>query len=412
MFKMSKAVIFGSLILAIVAVSGCENKDKVEAKSAQDAVASKACNTKELNALGLKLLWQRVLPMPASDRIFKLQALGDNIYYSTENRALYSVAAATGNPKWSAKVTDIVEKVFDPILVEDVKLSEEAMPPSKSKSKKHNVKLESYDLVVVNTPSKLLAINAKNGKIVRKIPLAFRATSGAACHGQVAELAGIKKTINEVNLLFGASGKSKYTGMEVKVPLRSAESDYFMADLSGKVASYSANVSFTRNWTFSVQGPVTTPFITNYRGLFVASGDRRIYALDLTTGHRLWNPVRIGGKFVGPMVADSDRLYQFASGKGLVAINMDKGTTDWILPTGLLVLGSFDEKVFVLSATKQLIAINAEDGTIIGSASLKNFDRFAINTTRRAIYAATGKGKIIAIAPKDVEDVTLEMLRK
>lgn len=409
MFKMFRSFVPVGLVVLTALICGCDGSRKPKACDPQ--LNADMCDSKNLDRLGLKVLWERNLPLFTGDRIYKMLTLGQNLYMISESKAMYCVTSDTGKPIWGLRITNNNEKVFDPILVENVKLSPIPMPPSKSNDSLENESLDIYDLIVINTPTRLYAIDNSTGKTLRDIKLGFVASECAACEGSIAELPGEQKTINEINILFGAPGKSTYTGIELEVPIMYAQGNFYLAGTNGKVFCYDSNSSYDRLWSFDVQGAVRTPYITNYRGLFIASGDRRIYGLDLASGKRLWHPVRVAGDFVGPMKADGDRLYQFVSGVGLVAIDMNDGKLAWKLSDGLMVLGSFKEKVYVLSRSRELIVVNASDGELIGKASLNKFERFVPNTTLRGIYAATANGKLVCICPRDVENITVEMLR-
>ena len=410
---MSKIWKVQSLVCLLVAaafafVAGCESHKTQAGESGLDAANSGVAFKESLGKLDLQILWQRSLPMDSKDSIVNFYCLGDTLVFVSEYNGIYAVNAKNGNPKWATRLTEAVETVYQPSRI---KISLTPQPAGRGKADADvdvSKELKTYDAILINSTTRLMLIDNATGAVLRDVPLNFIAAGAAASNGQQAVAMSTFGSLCQVDLLAGVCGFADTVGQESSVPVICFEGLYFMASQQGMINSYTVKKEFAENWKFNVQGAVASPFTVNDMGVFAASGDGRIYGLSLQKGERLWLPVRVYGRFAGPMTAGENLLFQYSMGSGLVAVSMDSGKLVWTQPAGVSVLANFDSKAYVLTNSRQLMVIREVDGESQGTASLKPFTKFAINTTQRSIFAATSEGRIICITPDDVADLTVE----
>ncbi|HPS52206.1 MAG TPA: PQQ-binding-like beta-propeller repeat protein [Phycisphaerae bacterium] len=404
MLKMWKIRSFALLLLAAMFVVGCEpQKPQAEAVGLDDAAGNAA--DKSLGKLDLRILWNRDMPMADNDSVVNFYCFGDTLVLVSEYNGVYAVDASNGNPKWAVRLTEAVETVYQPSRV---KISLTPQPVGQGRQDVDVSKdLKNYDAILINSTTRLMLVDNATGNVLRDIPLTFIAAGAAACNGRQAVVMSSFGAVRQIDLLAGVCGFNKIIEQDSSVPMVFYEGLYFIGSQQGKMLCYTVKNNIEKNWEFDVQGPINTPFVVNDMGLFVAGGDKRIYGLSLQKGERLWLPVRIYGSFAGPMAAGENLLFQYAIGSGLSAISMDSGKLAWTKPEGLVVLANFDDRVYLLTNSRKLMVVREADGESLGTASLKPFTKFAVNTAHRGIFAATAEGKIICISPDNVEDLTV-----
>lgn len=406
---MSKIWKIQSLMFVLVAaalVAGCEAQKPQAGKSGLNALSTADAFKKSLGQLDLQALWQRDLPMDSNDSIVNFYCLGDTLILVSEDNNVYAVNAKNGNPKWGVRLTETVETVFAPSRI-NISLTPQAVGRGLT-DVDVSKDLKTYDAILINSSTRLMLIDNATGAVLRDVPLKFIATGSAASTGQQAIVMSSFKSLCQIDLMAGVCGFTDAIDQESSVPMVCSEGMYYMASQQGLVNSYAIKNDIAENWKFDVQGAVTTPFVVNDMGVFVASGDGRIYGLSLEKGQRLWLPVRVGGVFSGPMTAGENLIFQFSRSVGLAAVSADAGKLAWIQPDGVGVLANFDGKVYTLTKSYQLAVVREVDGEVQGTASLKPFTKFAQNTTQRSIFAATTEGRLICITPDDVADLTVE----
>lgn len=405
MLRMLKIQSLMALMAAVALVAGCEPQKPQAENSGVDTESTVGVAAESLGKLDLQILWQRDVPLAAKDSIVSIYCLGDTLILVSDYNGVYAVDAKTGNPKWAAPLTEGVENVYQPSRV---KISLTPEPAGRGKESVDVSKLlKNYDAILINSTTRLMLIDNATGDVLRDIPLNFLAANAAACNGQQAVVMSTFGALRQIDLLAGVCGYAETINQNSSVPMVFYEGLYFVGSQQGKISSYSVKKTVAKNWEFDVQGAITTPFLVIDQGVFVASGDSRIYGLTPQKGERLWLPTRIYGRFSGPLAAGENLLFQYSMGSGLCAVSMDSGKLAWAQPKGMAILANFDDRAYILTNARRLMVVREKDGDVLGTATLKPFTKFAVNATQRGIYAATAEGNIICITPDNVADLTV-----
>ncbi len=143
----------------------------------------------------------------------------------------------------------------------------------------------------------------------------------------------------------------------------------YMVGYNGKVYAYSTGNLAVR-WVFPREGylqPIVGGIVSAPGKLFFGCSDGKVYALDATTGDKLWESAATGDKIWGTPVIDGDTLYIGSFDKKAYALNIADGTKKWeyategsIIATPLVYQGT----VYIGSFDRNLYALNASDGTL------------------------------------------------
>ena len=144
----------------------------------------------------------------------------------------------------------------------------------------------------------------------------------------------------------------------------------FHHDLSH--TGYSTSKAPNRNatlWSYTTGGYVdSSPAVVDGR-VYIGSGDKKVYALNASTGALIWNYTTGSGVMSSPAVADG-RVYIGSGDDKVYALNASTGEFIWSYTTGMSVSSSpavADGRVYIGSGDKKVYALNASTGEFIWS---------------------------------------------
>ncbi|MGD0495985.1 MAG: PQQ-binding-like beta-propeller repeat protein [Candidatus Bathyarchaeia archaeon] len=152
----------------------------------------------------------------------------------------------------------------------------------------------------------------------------------------------------------------------------------YVGSWDGKVYALNATTG-TRVWDYTTGRAVDSSPAVVGGVVFVGSWDGKVYALNATTGTQVWNYTTISHVFSSPAVvggvvfvgSDDDKVY---------ALNATTGTQVWNYTTGSLVVsspavaggvvyvGSEDDNVYALNATTGAFIWSYTTGDVVGSS--------------------------------------------
>ena len=117
-------------------------------------------------------------------------------------------------------------------------------------------------------------------------------------------------------------------------------------------------------WSYTTGDYVhSSPAVANGK-VYIGSWDRNVYALDASTGALVWNYTTGGSVDSSPAVTD-DRIFLGSRDRKVYALNATTGAYTWSYTTGFFVRSSpsvVDGMVFVGSDDKKVYALNATTG--------------------------------------------------
>ncbi len=142
----------------------------------------------------------------------------------------------------------------------------------------------------------------------------------------------------------------------------------YIAGYNGKIYAYNIS-NLAMRWAYPREGnlqPFVSGLVEADGKLFIGCSDGRVYALDSTTGDKLWE-FATGEKIWSTPAIDGDTLYIGSFDKKLYALNATDGKKKWefvtegaiistpLVNNGTIYIGSFD---------RNLYAVNAIDGKL------------------------------------------------
>ena len=153
---------------------------------------------------------------------------------------------------------------------------------------------------------------------------------------------------------------------------------------------------------FVTSGRIVADIKVDETGVYVASTDSKLYALDRNTGKILWQ--YFGGKPItsDPHVAAST-VYVNVPDKGIVAL--DKGTGSfnrrprWVSKDARMFLAEDAKHTYLATRDGKIQAVDRASGKILFESKGPGFDLFVSNATDDTIFAARKDGNVYAIKP-------------
>lgn len=123
-------------------------------------------------------------------------------------------------------------------------------------------------------------------------------------------------------------------------------------------------------WRAPVKDAALAPIILNDR-LIISSGEGTLYALELATGHRVWD-FSGAGRFTAPIAYGDGRIFQPSDDGTLYALSETTGEKLYeVKLDGPLVGGAaVSDIVCIASMTGTVYGLKAEDGTILWQIKL------------------------------------------
>jgi outer membrane protein assembly factor BamB len=155
---------------------------------------------------------------------------------------------------------------------------------------------------------------------------------------------------------------------------------------------------------FQTGAPIVADMGVDDEGLYVASTDTKLYALNRNNGKIRWQYYAGAALRTGPAVT-SDMVYQFVPSMGVAALAKGPGAFDrrpiWIAEDATQFLAQDDRNAYLRRNDGAVVARDKKTGQVKFTSRRRNLNVFATNTMKEdgMIYGATKQGRIIAIKP-------------
>lgn len=387
---------------------GCSRTGETQVEPAAEAPSAQ---TDGLKSLGLQSYWERSAVMTSTERVAKVFLRDENLYLLTSQNNLYAVDAAVGNPKWATSVSATNEHVYAPTHFDGMMLPREVPPQSSFKNPPSRTTFDTFDAVLINTLNRILVIDRDSGTVYRNFAMnnAAAATRGVT-DGQNYFFGSVENFYYCVTLLQAVPLWWFPMDMPISAPVSYFNEDLYIGTMTGALRRASA-ITGGRQWQVNLSGSIRHEMLVDASGLFLATGDGRIYGLDEETGMTLWEPIQTTGLIETAPQKTDRTLFQASRGDGFYAIDIASGSIRWKLKGGKKIVAVMGQDVYVMDDGGTIIPINEITGEA-GESFRLGKALLAANTAVDAIYAVTPEGKIFCIRAEDVSPLTLEMLQQ
>jgi outer membrane protein assembly factor BamB len=365
--------------VAVVMGGGCKNPNADN--PAQQRVSS---SPQELPGGSFMVAWRAPLPMSGGDEITHLYRRGDQIYAYTRLNKAYALSAAGGQILWGGTVAGPRETLRPPVRMKDMTI----FPTSST--------LEIW----------------KEGKKQRSLDVQHSMRSGLCPQpdttfvyvgldypqgGRIAKI----DTNREYNV---TRWELMTSGGVSATPVYHHQSIYAGGE-DGAVYALNENrepIWSTPGNVFQTGGPIVGDLKADDTGVYVASGDSKLYALELSTGKIKWQYFGGSALTVGPVLT-GDTVYQAVPRNGVAALDKATGAFDraprWFVPGTLQFLAedATSGSVYLRRIDNSIVGVDKKSGEPRYESRRKDFVQFATNTLDGTVYAAAKDGTVLAI---------------
>lgn len=153
---------------------------------------------------------------------------------------------------------------------------------------------------------------------------------------------------------------------------------------------------------FESDGQIKTPIGYSKEVILVADTNARMYCLDVETGRIRWifsssSPIRQEPQVIGRQV------FAIPHREGMVALSLANGQQLWEQPRVTEFLAASDTRVYASDLAGNVLILNRENGSIIGTLPLRHFSHRVRNDRTDRVFLSTESGTVIALRERDSE---------
>jgi len=153
-------------------------------------------------------------------------------------------------------------------------------------------------------------------------------------------------------------------------------------------------------WQFDVEAAIIAPVVRDIDSIYFACKDTNVYKLNIFTGRFVWKHQAGAMLDRGPRLGESV-VYQYAQGRGLMAVDKSSGRLLWRLDNGLDLVTETNDIAFVVTGGNDLVAMDNKKAEQLYSVNLTGVSKYAVNTADNKIYLAAEDGRVVCLAPED-----------
>jgi len=154
--------------------------------------------------------------------------------------------------------------------------------------------------------------------------------------------------------------------------------------------------------TFQTYGAVVADLAADESGVYAASTDTKLVALNRNNGKVKWQYTSNVELRDAPVLT-KDFVFQNVLGVGLAALDKGAGAYNrsprWIVPDAVKVLSEDEKYVYVLRTDRAVVALDKQNGKPVFTSNRHDLVTFTTNTRDGFIFATTTANRMVALAP-------------
>lgn len=349
-----------------------------------------------LRQAGLMSYWQAELPLKRGDSVDAVCLLDESLYVATRLGDLHAVDPGVGLLRWAHNVAAQGRRVFKP---------------------SHLSTVEGRAAVLVAHAEGAYVYARDTGAVLAEIPELWTAGSGAVGDARSFYVGSIDGHIYAVRWYDPIHRKPIRTwkllggGPVTSTPVLIDNVLYF-ASQNGRVYACTADWNKDLQWPpFATEAAIVADLYVDESGVYVASLDRSLYRLDVTTGALLWRH-----RFPHPLrdapIVSQRTVYQYCRGAGLYAIDVDTHELLWTQPSATAFVSRRAERTCVLLEDDRIAVLDSTSGKMRSVVPLLSRSVVAANPQGLAFYIVTQDGEMACFTTDDMRHLRAEDLLK
>ena len=331
-------------------------------------------DTDYFRSIGLEPYWSYDLQMDPFETIKQIWLEPNNIYCLTSENRLHCLDRDTGVTNW---------------------MRQPAAPP---RLVRRPIEADGKTLVVAHNVAKVY--ETLTARLLVEQTLAFGPNSDPAFDGEVLYVADSSNHVVAIELQSGREIWRCQADKTISARPVLMGTTLISASESGEVSAYDTQLRIPL-WQehFRTRGAIVIPPVLTTDGrCYVVGGDSMLYCLSSGSGGELWRYYAQASLPKGPTVAYG-RVFLYVPGKGLVVLNAQSGVEldGFSYPQGRLYLGSVNNKLYIVTADRNIVRLDSSSGERLDQLGAKNFDFFVSNEKSGRIFIANRMGKIVCL---------------
>jgi outer membrane protein assembly factor BamB len=321
------------LLLAVVILTGCKSKP-------QPVGSAQLVEPLDAQRLGYVSAWVQDLSA-GSQKLSQAEVL-DDVLVTVEvpSRLVSVISLSDGAQRWRKVVAEPLDEVFHPA--------------------------RNGNRILLNSENILYQLDAQSGQLVIMNDLVSPVGTGAVViNGPDGALAVYGALTGKVFAMDLASGNARWADKlpgTILVRPASLENQVFVTDSLGGYAMFNA-VTGERLWQGGTHDRISAQSAVTPNGVYVASEDQALYALNRANGRDRWIYRATGPLRRGPVLMGNS-LYQPLPGNQLVSLDPLNKTELWRMPGDPQPVALLDQKLLVNYGSR-LAAIDNQTGKTI-----------------------------------------------
>lgn len=329
----------------------------------------------DLAEIGLKIAWQRPLPLYEGESIEALVVREDRLYMCTDRNYVISLRRHDGGSIFMRQLG------IEGFAINGWHLQE--------------------DLLLTAVGEVLTVLSHKTGSTLGAKDFGFNLACAPVSNELGIYLAGTDHRVHAigredhvVHYGVGTPSGGAITGV------RADENGIIMASDDGDVMAMHAGIHPRQSWTFQADGRIAGPLVVDSRSLYLASRDTYVYRLNLDpkAERLIWRAQCDAPLETGPWVT-ANTVYQFMKNVGVIAIHKDTGDALWTQAGASDLLAESGPWAYLWTHDRKIVVMDNEKGQWVHMLTATNLMIPCINTIDAEIYLADDQGRIVCLTP-------------
>jgi len=321
--------------------------------------------------VGYAITWSTDLSVPQRHKLSSITRLGDMlITVEAPGNLVSAISVRDGSVLWRHVIGAPTENVYAPV--------------------------RDGERLYINNDTTVFTLGAAHGDLIASANLEEVVSTGPVLIGKHAIFGGSSGTIFAHDVLSGYAKWSYQMTDAVVIQPMASEQNVFVADSSGIYAVLRAEDGdlLFRGKTF---GPVTAETAGTRSGIYIASHDQSLYALNRLTGRDMW-VYRTASPLTQPPVAIGQSVYLPVPGAGLVALNASDGEERWHTAASSTPIKASDGRL-LLHTSIGLSLLDERTGRVIEQADTMALQKVLQGPDNSLLIVSPG-GRIHRLNPK------------
>lgn len=157
------------------------------------------------------------------------------------------------------------------------------------------------------------------------------------------------------------------------------------------------------NYQIETEAPISAPMVLFRDSLIFATGDNRLYSLDVRNGTILWQNIS-SRRVVKALQVIQEDLFMAPDRSGLYCLSAKTGSDRWHCPQADQFVAATPSLVYATDRQHNLLLISRERGSVLAALPLHQFSIPLANDRSDRIFLATSTGVVLALHDRSIND--------